>query len=176
MNIKLSVGAAFSLLALAGCTHPDDRMDTVTRLGVEVSHYLKTKPQMLRVSFGTQGGMSDAAFDDAAREMLQIMATDAQAQGSEVFAITNMFCSRFEQLYGGVQREGCAVEGAWLRAGESIAIKPGDNRPVYFSTAAALRREIGSNWVRSLNLKDGLTGRVNIVSTDEVSRGRVYGL
>jgi len=172
--------ATLASIALASSALAGGKSSWTNPDGVEITHYPKPGTRMLRISFGVQRGLSDAELDRTVREVLATIAGVAKSNDSEVFAVTNMFCVRTIRrvgIFGGspVAGESCALEGAWLKADETIETRPKDNRPVYFSTPAALKQSIPSGWVSQLDLQDGLTGRVKIVPRGAGPANRVLG-
>lgn len=164
--------AALILFASPAVVDAADKIRITNPDGVEITHYPKPASQLLRVSFASQEGLTEGEFDRAVRDSLVKIAEVAESHSSSIFAVTNMFCVRWLNrvgIFGGpaVARQSCAIEGAWLKPGEQIVTKAKDNHPVYFATTAALQKAIASEWVQSLDLGDGLTGKVNIVTASQ---------
>ncbi len=141
--------------------------------GNRIKLYDRSGTRLLRVSFDVHDLFRSNAFDRALAESLKAIAEVARDQSSEIFAVTNMYCSR--PMIGQQIVDGCAMEGAWLKPGEKIATAPKDNLPVYFSTQAAIAQRIRADWYTSLNTRDGLTGKVNIVPSGGALGAPVLG-
>lgn len=154
MRAALWVLAAFPLLTPASAQQR--KITTKNEFGDRVVFYPRPGTRILRVSLGSDESLTGDRFDRLVRDALKVIAAEARAQNSDVFAVTNMFCSSTQW------RVGCAVEGAYLRPNERIAVRPQDNQPVYFWTDSALASQIPSDWTSRLNLNDGLTGKVQI--------------
>ena len=142
--------------------------------GDEIKVYDRTGTRMLRVSFMSGGGRNDRGFEQALQDALKAIAEIARDQSSDVFAVTNMYCSG-PMIFKTNMVNGCAIEGAWLKVGEKIETRPKDNVPVYFSTDAAVAGRAPTSWVASFHTRDGLTGKVNIVSSAGVPPAPILG-
>ncbi|MGN6820085.1 MAG: hypothetical protein ACTHJR_15575 [Sphingomonas sp.] len=163
---------AISVLALTPVAQAADR-SFKSPAGTKIKLYDRSGTRLLRVSFQLNG-RGEPGFDQAVKDMLQAIAEVARDQSSDVFAVTNMFCTG-TTLFS-TDYNGCAVEGAWLKPGEAVLVtRAKDNRPVYFSTAAALSQSIPSDWTGRLHLRDGLTGKVNVVEASGGSDSDVLG-